>query len=425
MQRSIFEMASAILAGRVFRIAAVAIIALILSVAVFVVAEEQCEVNGGGALCARSPPTVPIIGASSAMPAATGDKGEALETGSPDRTTDNTSDNASAVDQEAVELPQDVGFGKLIFALLMVFSLLAWLLTMLKFAVDGSLPARLALWGLLPEAYAAISVNAVYHLLRLKTTSTPVVILQNCVTDAGAEHLAQAMKEFGVKADLEAVELPHNPLLTTRGLQAIVDAALLPTSKVVELDLSYNPQLGAPAVKVLKSALVGKTSRLQVLKLADIGLTQAGLKEFAQIASKSKLRVLDLGWNSMKGCGEVVADIMEAPVIEELILTCCDLDPDDVGVVAEQLKYTSIRALQLGGNRFGSDGVVRLCEHLPDCQVDELGLEAVGLEAGCAGLEALAAAWVRRPFSRLRIHSNRMTDEEVATFVKTLRSMQL
>merc|ERR1712139_346822 len=118
----------------------------------------------------------------------------------------------------------------------------------------------------------------------------------------------------------------------------------------------------------------------------------------------------------MGGCGEVLADAMEAPILEELILTCCDLSPDDIGVVSEQLPYTSIRSLQLGGNRFGSSGVVRLCEHLWECQVDELGLEAVGLEAGCDGLNALAAAWVRRPFSRIKLYGNRMTNEEIAAF---------
>jgi len=434
MQRCPDDMAPAVLAGRVFRVAAMGVAALIFGVAAFVVAEEQCDVNGGGALCTRSPPPIPIVPpiagetADSELP----DSGAASNSSphgtlaaalTQELTKANQTDNVSSESEALKEIPE-VGVGRLAFAMLMLLSILAWLFTMLKFAVDGSLPARLAIWGLLPEAYAAISVRAVFHLLRLKSGPTPVIVLRNCVTDEGALKLVEAMIDFGSKAGLEAIELPHNPQLGVAGLQAITDAALRPDSKVVELDFSYNPQLGDPALKILRPLLESKKSRIQVLRLADIGLTQAGLKGLAQATPKSQLRTLDLSWNSMKGAGEVVADIMDAPVLEELNLTCCDLSADDAGLISEQLQYTSIRAVQLGGNRFGSAGVVRFCEHLADSQVDEIGLEAVGLEVGCEGLSALAEAWVKRPFTRLKLHGNRMTNEEVATFVKTLKSMQ-
>lgn len=60
----------------------------------------------------------------------------------------------------------------------------------IKWSIDGSLPARLAIWGLLPEAFAAISVRAVANLLRLKTGTTPVVMLKSSVSDANAHELA-------------------------------------------------------------------------------------------------------------------------------------------------------------------------------------------------------------------------------------------
>ena len=67
----------------------------------------------------------------------------------------------------------------------------------IKWSIDGSLPARLAIWGLLPEAFAAISVRAVANLLRLKTGTTPVVMLKSSVSDANAHELADdAWKSF-------------------------------------------------------------------------------------------------------------------------------------------------------------------------------------------------------------------------------------
>jgi len=407
MLQRLGDMAPTFLAGRVLRrLAAIGMAALIFGLAAFVVAEEQCDANEGGPLCPRAQPS-----AAEGVPAIVAP--ELVHV-----------DNATSIEGQEGELPPEVGVVRLGFALLMLFSILAWLGAMLKFVVDGSLPARLALWGLLPEAYAAISVRAVFHLLRLKTGPTPVVVLRNCVTDDGARKLVEAMTLFGEQAELEAVELPHNPQLSAAGVKAIVDAALRPESKVMELDLSYNPQLGDAAVSTFVEAMQLKSSKIQVLRIADIGLSKAGLQAFGAAAGKSKLRVLDLAWNSMRGSGELVADIMDAPILEELVLTCCDLGVEDVAAVAEQLPYTSIRSLQLGGNRFGSEGVVQLCEHLAQCQVDELSLEAVGLEVGCEGLNALAAAWVARPFSRLRLHGNNMTNEEVGMFVKTLKSMQ-
>merc|ERR1712037_531813 len=108
-----------------------------------------------------------------------------------------------------------------------------------------------ALWGFLPEAYAAISVSAVNALLRLKKGPTPVVVLQNCVTDAGANQLAEAFQNYGKKAELVAIELPHNPQLSARGLDPIVEVALHKDSTISELDVSYNPQFGNTVVAVL------------------------------------------------------------------------------------------------------------------------------------------------------------------------------
>jgi len=288
--------------------------------------------------------------------------------------------------------------------------------------VDGSLPARLALWGLLPEAYAAISVRSVVALLRLKTGTTPVVVLRNCVSDAGAEELAEAMLTYGKRADLQVLEMPHNPAVSEVGLQHLVSAALNADGPPLqELDVSYNPQLGDAAVSLLLPLLKPKASQINVLRLADCSLGARFAQQLAVKAAASNLRVLDLSCNDLAGAGETLAALCEAPVLEELLLARCGLRPEDVAAVAEQLPYTSLRSLQLAGNGFGEAGLLALTEHLSNSQIDELGLEGNDLEFG--HLSALGQAWARRPFSRIRLSGNRISQGQLANFFQTLRSI--
>lgn len=303
---------------------------------------------------------------------------------------------------------------------LLVFVVL-WIGATIKFALDGSLPARLALWGLLPEAYAAISVTAVVALLRLKQTETPIIVLRNCVTDAGAKELAEAIRLYGKKADLQAIELPHNPRLGEAGVCEIVAAALLEGSNLQELDFSYNPQLRSCIVDALKPLLGPRASKVNTLRLADCGLTPAEVQKLADNAASSGLRTLDLSCNELGGGGEAVAAVLEVPVLEELTLTCCNLRLEDVEAIAATLPYTSLKSLQLGGNKLKAAGVRALAAHLPKSQIDELGLEGNDLEA--ADLGPLGSAWARRPFSRVKLAGNRMAQEEVSAFVRTLKSI--
>jgi len=296
-----------------------------------------------------------------------------------------------------------------------------WVLATIKFAWDGSLPARFALWGLLPEAYAAISVRSVAALLRLKSGTTPVIVLRNCVTDEGALDLAEAINKYGITADLQSLELPHNPQLTAKGLKALFAAAMKEGSLLEEFDLSYNPQLGDCVVDELEPLLQPKRCKVQTLRLADCGLTEKGIKKLAAALETSKLRVLDLSCNSFEGAGQALGSVLEAPVLEELMLACCDLQPADVSAVAEQLPYTSIKSLQLGGNRFGSEGLRELLKHLPQSKIDELGLEGNDIEAEC--LSDLGAAWAKRPFSRVRLSGNKMTQSEISGFIRTLKTI--
>lgn len=380
----------------------------------FVGADTQCEAGSGDPRC-------PGLVVKQKEPASLDDvpaaETQTMSASTPEGSAVQVSKNSSATPLRREEL----GYFRLGFVLVWLLGVLAWIGMTIKFAVDGSLPARLALWGLLPEAYAAISVRAVAALLRLKKGTTPVIVLRNCVTDTGAAELAEALRLYGKQANLQVVELPHNPKMGKDGLGHIVAVAMLEDSQLEELDFSYNPQLGDNGCAPLLPIVGSKTSKINTLRLADCSLTFTFIEQLAAKAARSRLRMLDLSCNNLAGTGELLAEICEAPVLEELQLMRCGISAADVETLADQLPYTSIRALQLGGNRFGNAGLLALTKQLPSSQIDELGLEGNEIEA--ASLASLGSAWAKRPFSRVRLDGNRMTQAEVAAFVRTLRSI--
>lgn len=317
---------------------------------------------------------------------------------------------------------EKLGFWRVSIVLAMLGAVVLWILCTIKFAIDGSLPARLALWGFLPEAYAAISVRAVCGLLRLKKNTTPCILLRNCVTDAGAQELAEAVRLYDGTADVQALELPHNPQLGQAGLRALVAMCVREGSNIQEVDFSYNFQLGRYLIPEIRPLLPSKTSKITVLRLADCGIGAADVQKLAESLTGAGVRTLDLSMNALGGAGESLGSVCEAPMLEELLLARCGLRPGDVSAVAEQLQYTSIKSIQLGGNRFGAAGLKALVEFLASTQVQEVGLEANDLEA--KDLSTLGESWAKRPFARVRLTGNRLSNEEIATFVKTLKSLQ-
>jgi len=300
--------------------------------------------------------------------------------------------------------------------------ILVWGICIVVWGLDGSLAARLAVWGLLPEGFTVISASAVSALLRLKKGETPVVVLRGCVTDNDAKILADAVGEHGGRAGIRALELNHNPW-SANGLTHVVELFLTarhPQLQLQELEISDSPHLGDAALEVLCPLMKPKASKLTDLKAAGCGFTAVGLRHFAKAASRGKLRTLDFSRNSFSGAGKVLAELCEAPVLEELCLEHCELKAGEVAALAEQLPYTSIHGLNVGGNNIGSEGLEILSEHLAESQVYELALEDNGITAGCLGLSALREAWFLRPLERLRLAGNPMQAEDAAAFFASL-----
>lgn len=310
---------------------------------------------------------------------------------------------------------------KILVLLMFATAMMSWILATVKWAVDGSLPARLAVWGLLPEAFAAISVRSVAALLRLKSGSTPVLALKTCVSDSNVEDLAEALRRHGKQAELQSLELPYNQELTGTGVQQLVQAVTEGGVELEELDLSFNAQLGDAAVRVVLPLCV-PPFRVSTLRLVDCSLGCDALKLLAEHATRLRLNVLHLSANKFTGLGDILVEVMEAPVLEDLALVHCALSLEDLTSVAEQLPYTSLKSIQLASNQIDGTGLKVLAEQLPKSQLDELGLEQNLLKS--EDLSCLGTAWAQRPFSRLRLGGNAVEKEEVANFIKTLRLLQ-
>jgi Ran GTPase-activating protein (RanGAP) involved in mRNA processing and transport len=300
-------------------------------------------------------------------------------------------------------------------------------ISIILFFLDGSLAARLALWGLLPEAYAALSVPSICALLRLKKGTLQFIELQGCVSDVNAVSLGEAIRDHGSKADLKGLSLPYNGQLSASGVGSMCALALIPSSPLVEINLSGNPQVGDAIVVAMAPYITGqKKSQLRELKLGNCGITLCGAKALGNHLESSMLKILDLSNNDLAGGGSVLAAFCDAPLLEELSLKNCSIQDEDVCHLAKELCDSSISTLELDGNSVSDEGLVALGEHLKGpSQIMELSLAGNRIEKGDALLR-FAASWASSPDrvgSRLELQDNLLSYDELMDFHKMLRTL--
>lgn len=243
---------------------------------------------------------------------------------------------------------------------------------------------------------------------------------------ASARTLADTIRNFIEEeqlavAVLDCVDLRQNPSMSCESLGRIVE--LLMGYRIQSVNISSNPQLGDSMVAAIQPLLKAKQSHLTDVKLAKCGLTVIGLKSLINIVSKSRLRVLDISYIRIRDESELIEQVLQLPMIEELAFCFCDLSPEDVCTIAEDLPFTAVKSLHLAGNAFGSQGLVHLASKLSESMVEELDLTGIGLEAKCEGLSQLANAWVKRPFPKLYLKSNPMGQQEVINFITVLQTL--
>jgi Ran GTPase-activating protein (RanGAP) involved in mRNA processing and transport len=228
-------------------------------------------------------------------------------------------------------------------------------------------------------------------------------------------------REGLVDAVLHCVDLSRNRDMSCESLARIFDMLL--EYHIQGVDLSGNQHLGDGIVPTIQPLLEAKKSHLSDLKLAGCDLSVPGLKCLVNAASTSRLRLLDISDIGISDESELIEQVLELPMIEELAFRVCNLGPSDVCTVAKSLPFTSVKALDLRGNTFGSQGLLHLASALPESMVEHLNLSNVGIEPKCEGLTQLAKAWVKRPFPELCLQNNPMGYNEVMKYITALQAL--
>lgn len=291
--------------------------------------------------------------------------------------------------------------------------------------IQGAPAARLVLLGVMSEAWALRSVSTACALLRLKRRPTPTLEVSGRVTDAGASELGSTIRAHGGTCRTQAVGLTGNPRLSCQGVASFCAEVLGPTCALKALDLSSNPQLGDGLGGTLAPYLAGRDgspSCLRTLILVECGLTAAGVLELSKAAGSSVLVTLDLSQNKLEGAGTALAQLVEAPLLEDLRLVDCGLGDKDVAEMALVLPSSGLVSLDLAFNSIGSEGVLSLARHLGDAPLQSLSLVQNQIVSD-EPLGQLAGAWAAQPRSQLDLVGNLLSKDKLQIFKKVLASL--
>eukprot|EP00746_Dinoflagellata_sp_MGD_P143334 gnl/MRDRNA2_/MRDRNA2_76173_c0_seq1.p1 gnl/MRDRNA2_/MRDRNA2_76173_c0~~gnl/MRDRNA2_/MRDRNA2_76173_c0_seq1.p1 ORF type:complete len:369 (+),score=58.79 gnl/MRDRNA2_/MRDRNA2_76173_c0_seq1:125-1108(+) len=290
--------------------------------------------------------------------------------------------------------------------------------------LDGSIRARLAIWGLVSESHAFMSISSACALLQLKQEPTPYIELHRCLADKDAAKFGEAIRVHTKSAKTQVVAIHSCKRLTMKGVSVFCKEALCKTSQVRELDLSGNPQLGDEVATVLAPFIDGGGGiQLRDLRLGYCSLTPKGACVIGTAASSSILNLIDLSWNDLQGAGKPLATLVDSPMLQELRLIGCGLIDDDIKELAAEIGTSSIQILELAANSLGDGALEALAENMGSSQLKHLSLAKNKISKGNA-FGRLAVAWAAqyRKGGSLDIGGNNLTQEDMELFKMLLNS---
>ncbi|XP_072893780.1 NACHT, LRR and PYD domains-containing protein 3-like isoform X2 [Hemitrygon akajei] len=188
--------------------------------------------------------------------------------------------------------------------------------------------------------------------------------------------------------------------------------------KCQELRLGRN-DLGDSGVKLMSAALRNLECKIQKLELIEVGLTDSGTEDLASALSTNlSLMELNLGDNKLGDSGvKLVSAALRNPEckIQKLKLYRVGLTGSGAKDLVSALSINpSLMELYLSDNKLGDSGVKLVSAALrnPECKIQKLGLEKVGLTD--SGAEDLVSALSTNPsLTELNLSCNELGDSGV------------
>ncbi|XP_032872000.1 ribonuclease inhibitor-like [Amblyraja radiata] len=178
-------------------------------------------------------------------------------------------------------------------------------------------------------------------------------------------------------------------------------------------------RLGDSGVKLLSAALMNADCKIQRLGLQCVGLTDSGAEDLVSaLSTNHSLTELELTENKLGDSGvKLVSAALRKPdcKIQKLWLDAVGLTYSGAQDLVSALSTNpSLTELDLGGNGLGDSGVKLVSAALrnPDCKIQRLGLWAVGLTD--SGADDLASALsTNRSLTELKLGNNELGDSGV------------